>query len=390
MTNSKKSRMMDETGELVQLLRELVAAKTVNPPGNEAAAAAVVARYFDEYHIPYKTYEKAPGRTNIIGKLGSGSPTLIIASHLDTVPAGDGWTSDPFTLRVEGNLAYGRGANDNKAAMAGSLIAAKRLALSGTAPGGTLLVAGVADEERGNDFGAKYLLEDVGLKADFAIVPDSAGHMQEIDVAEKGVIFVRITCKGKAAHASKPAEGVNAVTAMADLLSRLCNAKMPARPHPHFSPATMNIGRIRGGLAANIVPDACEADLDFRVLPGISSQDILEFVNALAAVVAESHPGTLFEAEVLLSMPPHEVPVESSLVRAAQAASRRVFSREMRPIYMGGVTIAKEFALAGIPAVGMGPGTMDAAHTVDEWIEIDEVVAFVDFLVEVTAQLLSE
>lgn len=377
--------MSRERAEFLDLLAALVAAKTVNPPGNEAAAAAVVERFFKAEGIPYETYEKAPGRTNIIGAVGSGPPVLIVACHLDTVPAGAGWTSDPFKLRVEGDLAYGRGVNDNKGPMAASLLAARELKSAGI--GGTLLVAGLADEERGNEYGAKYLLHDVGLEADYAIAPDSSGHMEDLDLGEKGCVFVTITCSGRAAHASRPAEGVNAVTAMAALLDSLARSEPPSPGHPHFAPATMNIGTVSGGTVPNVVPDSCSAQIDFRVLPGTTGDDVCRFIEGHIDGVRDRCGGAAWRCDVGLSMPPHEVDPESPLAVACQEASRRVFARAMRPLYQGGITIAKEFALVGVPAVGMGPGAPEAAHRADEWIEIGEALAFREFLVE-TAQIL--
>jgi len=379
---------MQGRDEAVELLRALVAANTVNPPGNEAAAAAVVADYFEEIGIPFQTYEKAEGRTNIIGSLGSGSPRLLVAGHLDTVPAGDGWTGDPFELRVDADVAYGRGANDNKAAMAGSLLAAGELKKSGVELGGTLLIAGVADEERGNTYGAKYLLEEVGLSADWAVVPDANGHMRELDVGEKGAVFLKITCTGRAAHGSRPSEGANAVEAMARLVSRISDDGPPSPEHEGFSPSTINVGRIEGGDATNMVPARSEAYVDVRILPGTERGDVVDFVRERAGAVERLHPGTRFEIEVEISMPPHEVPLDTPLAKACGAAAARATGHPLRPVYQGGVTLAKEFILAGIPAVALGPGASEAAHSVDEWIEIDEIVEFARFVVELSKELL--
>lgn len=375
--------------EFVELLGELIAARTVNPPGNEEAAAKVAAGYFARHGISYDVYSKAPGRANIVGRIGSGRPVLLVASHLDTVPVGDGWTCDPFTLRVDGNKAYGRGVNDNKGPFAASLIAASRLSQSGGTLAGTLLIAGLADEERGNEYGARYMLDEGLIEADFAIAPDSAGHMEEIDVAEKGVSFFKLRAFGKSAHASRPADGINAIAAMAALIDYLTRRTPPSEPHAGFSPATMNFGKIQGGIAGNVVPDFCEAEVDFRVLPPASAADMRAFIEAGIERVLAQYPGIRFEVDETLWMPPHEIGLEDPLVEACQEASRRVFGREMRPVYQGGVTIAKEFNLHGVPAISLGPGSPAAAHQVDEWLEIDEALSFSDFLVEVARTVLS-
>jgi len=372
---------VSEREECLEILAELVAARTENPPGNESEAAVVVAQWFEKYGIAYRTYEKVPGRANIIGTVGSGSPVILVASHLDTVPAGSGWDSDPFTLRVEGGRAYGRGACDNKAAMAGSLIAAKRLAARGGALKATVLIAGVADEERGNEFGASYLFEDVGLKADYAIIPDSSSHMGELGVAEKGIVWAAIKSHGKAAHGSRPHLGRNAIVQMARLIGILQSSELPSPPHEGFSPTTMNIGKISGGTAPNAVPEVCEVEIDFRVLPGMGEDDVYSFIDGCIARAAATDPEASFAVERHTWMPPHDVPLDSKIVQAVQEASRRVFGREMKLLYQGGVTLAKEFNRAGIPAVALGPGSTEAAHTANEWIEIDEIMSFAEFVV---------
>jgi succinyl-diaminopimelate desuccinylase len=372
-----------EREECLEILADLVAARTENPPGNESAAAVVVAQWFERYGISYHTYEKAPGRGNIIGSIGSGSPVVLVASHLDTVPAGSGWDSDPFSLRVEGDRAYGRGACDNKAAMAGSLIAAKRLTARGRSPGGTVLIAGIADEERGNGFGASYLLEEVGLKADYAIIPDSSSHMAELGIAEKGVVWATVRSHGKAAHGSRPHLGRNAIVQMARLIGILQSSPLPSPPHEGFTPATMNIGRISGGTVPNAVPETCEVEIDFRILPGTTEEDVYSFIDGCIARTTATDPEASFSVERRPWMPPHDVPLDSRIVHAAQEASRRVFGREMKLLYQGGVTLAKEFNRAGMPAVALGPGSPEAAHTANEWMEIDEMLSFADFVVAV-------
>ena len=100
--------------ELIDLLARLVAARTENPPGNETVAAAVLADYFDRYGIRHESHEAAPGRTNILGYVGSGGKRLFLPGHLDVVPAGDGWTTDPFGPVVRDGRMYGRGVSDDK------------------------------------------------------------------------------------------------------------------------------------------------------------------------------------------------------------------------------------------------------------------------------------
>ena len=141
--------------ELLDLLGELVSARTVNPPGNEVEAAKIVMRRFEESDIPYERFETAPGRVSVAGRVGSGKPRLAFACHLDVVPPGDGWDTDPFQLIVRDGRAYGRGAMDNKGPAAAMILAGEFLKRHEAALRGQVLLIAVADEERGSALGLR-------------------------------------------------------------------------------------------------------------------------------------------------------------------------------------------------------------------------------------------
>ena len=136
---------------------------------------------------------------------------MLVACHLDVVPAGDDWKRNPFEAWIENGRIYGRGSSDNKGQMASMMAVAKFLKENESKLNGQFILAGVADEERGSALGLEYLLNECGIKADFAIIPDVAHNMQLIDVTEKGTLFLEITSHGKQAHGSRPEMGVNAI-----------------------------------------------------------------------------------------------------------------------------------------------------------------------------------
>ncbi|TVL99343.1 MAG: hypothetical protein CV087_18500 [Candidatus Brocadia sp. WS118] len=169
-----------EEKEIVDLACKLINTKTENPPGNEILAARVVADFFQSLQIPYELFEKTKDRTNIIGYIGGrdkqpSAPALLVACHLDVVPAGDDWNweRNPFEAWREDGRIYGRGSSDNKGQMASMMAVARFLK-------GQFLLAGVADEERGSALGLEYLLNECGIKADYAIIPDVAHNIYQI------------------------------------------------------------------------------------------------------------------------------------------------------------------------------------------------------------------
>ena len=230
-----KNYMQSEEKEIVDLTCKLINARTENPPGDEILAVRIVEDFFQSLQIPYKIFEKTKNRANIVGYIGGRgerafAPTLLVACHLDVVPAGDDWKRNPFEAWIENGRIYGRGSSDNKGQMASMMAVSKFLKENESKLKGQFILAGVADEERGSTLGLEYLLNECGIKADFAIIPDVAHNMQLIDVTEKGTLFLEITSHGKQAHGSRPEMGINAIWNMIPLLERIKHLKFQ-KPH---------------------------------------------------------------------------------------------------------------------------------------------------------------
>jgi len=190
--------------ELENALFDLLRARTVNPPGDEYRAARILTDFCRRHAIPFDTYEKVPRRTNVVARIGQGQPRILVPLHFDTVPAGDGWTSDPFEpFEIDGRI-IGRGAKDDKGPLAAMMLAARYLKDHEADLAGTFLLVGAADEEAGSALGMQYLLEECGLEADAAIVPDAGYGMRVLDVGEKGVLFLKVTAVGRQANGSEP------------------------------------------------------------------------------------------------------------------------------------------------------------------------------------------
>ena len=373
--------------ELVDLLSRLIAARTENPPGNESAAAAELETFFQRHGIPFESFSAEPGRVNLIGRVGSGGKTLLLPGHLDTVPAGDGWTLPPFAATIRGGRMCGRGASDDKGPTAA-------LALAGACLkqcfqlNGTVLVAGVADEELGSALGLEYLLREGKLSADFAIVPDVAGNMKTIDLAEKGLLFVEIVSHGRQAHGSTPDRGVNALWNLIGLLNRIRDRGVPMAQHALLSPPTCNLGMMSGGAAPNIVPGRASAVLDIRFLPGQSVEQMKGWLASLMREAEREIKEARFELHEKSSLPPTETPGDNPLVRVIQEAAREMTGQSPRPSGMSGATVAKQLIARGIMAVGFAPGDSDQAHQADESVEIEELVTFAKVIALVAVRLL--
>ena len=366
--------------EIINLLGRLVAAKTVNPPGNEHLAAEIMRDTLEPVGVECTVYEKERGRTNMIARIGSGSPRVLVACHFDVVPAGDGWDTDPFTAVVRGGRVYGRGTSDNKGQLAVMLEIGRLLKQNEDNLIGEVILVGAADEERGSGLGLEWMADEGMLDADFGLIPDVDNGMRKITVAEKGAFFLKITAHGKRAHGSTPERGVNAVWLMIDLLNEVRRMDLGFVPDPLFTPPTHNLGTISGGSAPNIVPARCEAQIDFRFLPSQDADEIEGAIKAIASGIEKANEGGRFGFERLMTVDPMKVDPGHPLVCRLQEKALAVLGRQPEFRGLSGSTVAKPLVRTGIPAVGFGPGEGTQAHAANESIAIDELLSFAKIL----------
>ncbi len=363
--------------ELVALLRDLVRAPSVVPPGSEEAAAAVVAERLEAAGIPARLDYLEPGRPNVLAEVGAGDgPTLLWNAHLDTVPPGNlaAWTADPFGGEVRDGRLYGRGASDDKGGIAAMAGAAIVLARRGGVRG-RLRLAFVIGEETGH-VGTRGALAR-GLAADLAVVGEWSG-AHRIGVGYRGALWLAVETRGRAAHGSRPQRGLNAIDVMTEqVLPRLKATPMAFERHPTFliQEPTWNVGTIEGGISTNVVADRCRATTDLRLVPGQDPAAVLALIRErLAGIRYPNGEPAPVELTVLNAVGPFLTPVDHPLVRGLASGIRDVLGAE--PEYFGktGVADANVLAHEGrIPSVAYGPGN-PSGHEPDEYVEIAELV----------------
>jgi len=379
---------------LRQYLVDLIRARTVNPPGEEHLAAKVLTDFCDARGIGYETFEKEPGRTNVVARIGAGRPRVLVPCHLDVVPAGDGWETDPFEpVEVDGRIV-GRGAMDNKGPLAAMMLAAAYLKDREADLPGQLVLVGCADEEAGSVLGMIYLLAECGLEADCAIVPDAGHSMQLVDVGEKGALFVKVVATGRQAHGSTPERGASALWPVLDFLGRIRDWRPPPPPDGEaadlFTPATLNIGAVHAGTVPNMVPGRCEALIDVRYLPGTDGKAIIEHLRSELAAVEADTDGVRMELQVTTHQLPSLVDTEGPLVAALERATEAVTGTRPTRYGQSGATVAKFLILHGIPAIGFCCGPDGVAHVAGEWIELDDLARFAEVMTLAVLDLVGE
>lgn len=290
-------------------------------------------------------------------------------------------TVDPFAAAIVGDRLVGRGSCDMKAGVAALMSAACRLAAGGPRP--NLIVALTSDEEHASVGMADLVRSGVpgtGPIADLAVVcePTSLGVMP----AHKGFVWIRVTFKGHAAHGSRPDIGIDAIRHAGLYLAALDDyaAELDAREaHPLLGHGSFHGGTISGGVAESVYPDRCELLLERRTMPGEAPAAVVrEFATVLETL--KGHISDLDASlEMTLERPGTEVPGEHRLVQGLLEAGEAFGV----PRVVEGMTAWVDAAFlneAGVPAVCYGPGSIEQAHTDDEWVDVGEIRTCADVL----------
>jgi len=393
--------------KIISMLESFIEKKTVNVlsselskfpylngRGDEFKLAELIKDEFKKNNISYKEYSKIPERPNLIGSLGrcENGISLMLAGHMDVVPPGEGWDTDPFKLVRKENKLYGRGTSDNKGQIASILMAAfiiKELGIDKNLKG-ELQIAALSDEEctdqDGIEYGVHYLLEEKLINPTYSIIPDIGGYMKVIDVAEKGGVKIKVTAIGKQAHASTPEKGINAINMLVEFLYFFNKEfKFDYTPHPLLGDPTVNVGVIDGGAASNIVPGSCSVVIDMRTIPGITIEQIEKKITTIFGKVKNSN----LKFEVVSASTPHSISPEINLVKFIQKYGEEVLGFKPEPIGIGGGTFAKPLCLKGCNAVGWGIGNEDTFHVANEYIEIEELINFAKLTCLIASDLLA-
>jgi acetylornithine deacetylase/succinyl-diaminopimelate desuccinylase family protein len=354
-----------------KLLQQLVRIPSVNPEGSpgvanpgEQACAEFIAKFLRQAGANVQLQPVFKNRPNVIGVFkpkGKINTRLLLAPHTDTVSV-LGMSIDPFAAKVKGGKLYGRGASDTKGPMAAMLQAVKEFFVSDTfkSSGLEITFVGLMGEEAGN-YGAHawakkcpaYDLAIIGEPTDFKIVH-----------AHKGCAWLKFSTKGKAVHASTPANGRNAINAMLPVLAyveTILSKRISSFANPRLGASSVVATVIHGGSKTNIIPDHCEIEVDLRFTPDLTVNKVLGFIR-------QDLKQTGLDATVSV--------ISSSSALHTDANHQLI--KKILPHSKGLTTApwfcdAAIFGLRGIPSVALGPGSIKQAHTADEFIKLADL-----------------
>jgi len=395
---------MDDEGlyeRALTLLRELVAIPSVNPLNRESGEAGPelpaelagekrVVDYLEQHvrslGLPYDRYEVLPCRPSLVTRLaGASANVLALVGHTDTVGV-RGFGGDPFSGEFRDGRLYGRGSVDAKGPLVAGLLALELLQQRALPPPVTVLLGAVCDEEYRGRGVRKLVRLSPHTRAAVVLEPTRL----ETVIATNGGARWLIRTRGRSVHSCRAQEGLNAIRLMAEVVQVICRVVDPwllERRHPLCGTPPSNIGWIRGGANANVVPDLCEIELYVRTHPGETPADIVAAVNGL---IREALPAEVAE-HVEFVKPYHtsrgfttnpQDPLVQALQRAAQSLGLegRIAGRPYG-------SDASFLATKGIVSVLFGPGDDRAAHGADESIEVAEVVTAAKVLTEAVCTL---
>lgn len=375
---------------VVGLTQALVQCPTPNPPGNEAPAADLAAAYLQEAGVEVSFTPIAPDRKNLLGVVrGTGQkPGLLFCGHFDVVAVGDApWTHPPFAAEIADGDMFGRGTADMKGGVASMLAAVAAVSRSDLKLQGDLFFAGTCGEEV-DMVGARKLLEWDGW-ANVAAIFISEPTDLRLVLAERGVIWLKLAAFGKAAHGSTPHLGVNAILGLSEALRRLDCHPYAHRPHPLLASPTINIGLIRGGTKINMVPDLCEAHIDFRMVPGQTAESVTEEMEMVLRRFQKESSDFRYELSILSTYPPMTTDPDLEIVHTAQSVGQSLWGREMPPTGATYFTDAATLAPGtGKPVIILGPGEPGQAHQTDEHVPVRQLEQAAEFYYNLATQWL--
>jgi len=418
--------------EYIEFLRDLIQTESYNPPGNEKNVAMIIKKYLEDADLKCEIFPFEENRANLFSAINNdfNKKNLIYNGHLDVVPPGneEEWKYPPLSASIKRKKIYGRGTSDMKGGLAAMVISLKILKKLGLKLSGNLILNAVADEETGGTYGTKWLLQNrlKSIKCDFVVIGEATGLSplpKGIILGEKGRIEIKIITNGISCHASIPFIGKNAIYMMSEIIQNLDKLEeyIPKVDPPMSvdelkdqisltfpnndvfekvlseqavlrnvisanAQFAKNLTMIKGGIKPNVIPDFCEAILDFRLLPGQTTEIVLEgmkkLINKLGYEVKDKPTGS-----------PEEIFVYLEVLKKGEASywkewrdskDLKIFHDvveeiyEKKPIYfiLPASADAEHYRNTDYckSTIIFGPGNPGTAHAINEYIEIQDFI----------------
>lgn len=403
----------DRKEELLELCSQLIQIKSENPPGDSSEISSFIENYLSQYDMKVERHEAADKMYNLISKYGDeAGKKLIYCGHTDVVPVGnlEKWDFDPFSGEIKDGVLLGRGASDMKAGLGGLLFATTLMKDLNIDLPGQVILAIVADEETGGEYGVPWLLERQLIQGDGALIAEPSSEFNPT-LGQKGSFWFKLEVFGEPGHGSlSPIIGKNAIVDMMRAIERIQSVfdleiEIPEEAvglvevskrymreveteriafQDILDHISCNIGVIQGGTKANMVPESCSVEVDCRLPFGIDQETVQDYLikelDKLGIDYKMERSGFRSNANYTLPSDP--------ICQAIVSNIQEISGHEAYGVMQWASSDARHFRHAGIPVLQYGPAHLSTIHGYNERVETHKIIlaakvyaaAIIDFL----------
>ncbi len=368
MLSDITGRVESNFNEILHTASELIKIPSRNPPGEERRCAEYI--YSKLKELGYETYlvnEPFTDRPQVVGLLrGKSTDTVLLNGHIDTVPEvdADSWSMDPFSGIIKDGFLYGRGAADMKSSLAVMMHAPKFAETDAS-----ILLTFAVGEERAEPGTSTLLswIKKFGLTIKYGLVMEPTA--LQVATHQRGAVWFRIGIKGRAAHASMPTKGINAIEIAHNIMRTIqeYNNVLSNKQHGFAGTPTCSVTMISGGVKENVIPDRCDIIIDRRLVPSESSDGVAKEISSLLDKTELD-----YEITQLGSREPVELSNDSTLAKTMLHAMHDM-NIPSKTICFTGATDNEHLVTNGIESLVWGPGDLKFAHAIDERISISDI-----------------
>ncbi|MEM3397164.1 MAG: YgeY family selenium metabolism-linked hydrolase [Thermoplasmata archaeon] len=374
-----KMRAKENEQQVTQFLRDIIAIPSFS--GEEGKVIERISQEmksvgFDEVFVDHMG--------SVVGRIGNGKTKILFDSHIDTVGIGDpnAWKVDPFKGKLENGIVYGRGASDNKAAIACMVYAGKIIKQLGLESDYTFYAAGIVQEEDCDGLAARSLIEDYGLRPDYVVL----GECTNLDIyrGHRGRLEIIVRTKGKSCHASAPERGENAVYKMMPIVKGIEKLNAKLKKDKFLGKGSIAVTHIDCKTPSyNAVPDACSIYLDRRLTFGEDKElavsqikSLKDFGDAEIEIPVYDKPSYKgFVKKVEKYFPAWALDEKHVLVQNGLECAKAILDKEPGiSKWVFGTDGSYTMGIAKIPTIGFGPGREEHSHSIEDQVQIEHLV----------------
>lgn len=383
--------------EIISFLQGFLRVPSPNPPGDTRDAAAYIGRFLEERNIKFKVVGPDSEKPNIISSFTAPRPgrSLILNGHIDVFPIGDGknWSHDPWGGELVDGRIYGRGACDMKAGTSASIWTYIYLHSIQKDLKGKLTLTIVSDEESGGRLGSGWIVDNIPEAIGDCCLNGEPSSPYTLRFGEKGPLWLKVSVNTSGGHGAYPHLSPNAIKIAAKLITDLENLTTVPINYPEnlarairegrdaaemalgyggadvMEKLSVNIGTISGGLKINMIPQECTFEVDLRLPPGLSKENVMPHILKISSKYPEAN------IEEIRYDGPNWSPPDGEMASILRKNSQR-FGIDPKPIVSLGASDLKFWRIRGIPSYYYGP-TNHGMGTVDEYVEVEELIHIV-------------